>query len=66
MVGGRYQAISDPLRSLEARTNRRLGDGNRMSGGVQVRFCELCANRSPGLAAGVGEIGVHSAWTAPG
>ena len=39
MAGERRQTSVPPLRPLEGRATRRLGDGSRMSGDVHVRSC---------------------------
>ena len=38
MAGERRQTSVPPLRPLEGRATRRLGDGSRMSGDVHVRL----------------------------
>ena len=47
MVGDGRSTRAGPLRPLEARATRRLGDGSRMSGDVHVRFCESRGVRFP-------------------
>jgi hypothetical protein len=47
MAGGRRTTSADPVRPLDTRATRRLGDGSRMSGDVHVRFCESRGVRLP-------------------